>query len=61
MCMLHTLDTQKVDSFAGDLLGYLNGGSLAIMISLGHRSGLFDVMRTLPPSGCSWPVRIRSS
>lgn len=38
------------NDFAGKLLGSLNAGSLCLMISLGHRSGLFDAMAALPPS-----------
>jgi 2-polyprenyl-3-methyl-5-hydroxy-6-metoxy-1,4-benzoquinol methylase len=33
--------------FAGRMLGILNGGALALMISLGHRAGLFDAMAGL--------------
>lgn len=32
------------------LVGILNGGALAVSISVGHRVGVFDVMSTLPPS-----------
>lgn len=39
-----TFDTRRADAFAGKLLDTLNSGALALMISLGHRSGLFDVM-----------------
>jgi SAM-dependent methyltransferase len=39
-----TLDTARRDAFAERLLGILNGGALSLMISIGHRSGLFDVM-----------------
>ena len=28
----------------------LNDGALALLISVGHRTGLFDVMASLPPS-----------
>lgn len=38
------LDTEKRDGFADRLLGILNGGMTALMVSLGHRSGLFDIM-----------------
>ncbi len=31
------------------MLGILNDGALALMISIGHRTGLFDTMATLPP------------
>jgi 2-polyprenyl-3-methyl-5-hydroxy-6-metoxy-1,4-benzoquinol methylase len=32
------------------LLATLNGGALSLMLSVGHRTGLFDVMGALPPS-----------
>jgi hypothetical protein len=37
-------------SFADRLTDLSNGASLALMISLGHRSGLFDAMAKLPPA-----------
>jgi len=51
-------DTSKADSsdadvaraFAERVIGVLNDGSLALMISVGHRVGLFDVMAGLAPS-----------
>jgi SAM-dependent methyltransferase len=45
-------DTVGVGSeeFAGRLLGVLNDGALALMISIGHRTGLFDAMASLPAS-----------
>ncbi|HVH06173.1 MAG TPA: methyltransferase domain-containing protein [Myxococcota bacterium] len=42
--MTATLDAARRDAFAERLLGILNGGALSLMISIGHRSGLFDVM-----------------
>ena len=39
-----TLDPQKSEAFAGRLLGYINGAGLAMMISIGHRTGLFDAL-----------------
>ncbi|MCG8605814.1 hypothetical protein MJD09_12555, partial [bacterium] len=44
------IDTQKAEAFGEKLLGILNGGSLALMTSIGHRTGLFDTMNGLPPS-----------
>jgi len=44
------LDPAKVDAFGGRLLQTLNQGALTLLLSLGHRSGLFDTMATLPPS-----------
>jgi 2-polyprenyl-3-methyl-5-hydroxy-6-metoxy-1,4-benzoquinol methylase len=43
-------DRAKADAFAGRLLTTLNDGALCLMISIGHRTGLFDVMRELPPA-----------
>jgi 2-polyprenyl-3-methyl-5-hydroxy-6-metoxy-1,4-benzoquinol methylase len=43
-------DTAKADAFATNLLGVLNRGALSLMISVGHRTGLFDAMRELPAS-----------
>lgn len=43
-------DSHRAEAFAEEMLGVLNGGALALMLSLGHRAGLFDVMAALPPS-----------
>ncbi|QDU93280.1 class I SAM-dependent methyltransferase [Lignipirellula cremea] len=43
-------ETSVEESFADRLLGLLNGSALTMMISIGHRTGLFDVMAQLPPS-----------
>jgi len=40
-------DAAKMEAFGGKLLDILNGGMAATMISLGHRTGLFDAMATL--------------
>jgi SAM-dependent methyltransferase len=45
-----TLDQARVESFAGQVVGILNGGLTTLMMSVGHRTGLFDTMATLPPS-----------
>ncbi|MGF1567711.1 MAG: class I SAM-dependent methyltransferase [Nodosilinea sp.] len=47
---LTTFDAAKAEAFAGDLLTLLNHGALALMISVGHRTHLFDVMAALPPT-----------
>jgi SAM-dependent methyltransferase len=44
------LDAGRVEEFAGELLGTLNGGMLSLMISIGHRTGLFDTMAGLDPT-----------
>jgi 2-polyprenyl-3-methyl-5-hydroxy-6-metoxy-1,4-benzoquinol methylase len=40
----------KAEAFAGQILTALNHGALCLMLSVGHRTGLFDVLRTLPPA-----------
>jgi 2-polyprenyl-3-methyl-5-hydroxy-6-metoxy-1,4-benzoquinol methylase len=42
----------RADAFAGKVLAALNDGSLALMLSIGHRTGLFDAMSRLSPAGC---------
>ncbi len=44
------IDTAKAEAFAGRLVTALNDGALCLMASIGHRTGLFDVLSTLPPS-----------
>jgi ubiquinone/menaquinone biosynthesis C-methylase UbiE len=41
-------DKAKAEAFAGKVLTALNNGALCLMISIGHRTGLFDVMRQSP-------------
>jgi SAM-dependent methyltransferase len=43
-------DQAKAEAFAGTLLTALNHGALCLMVSVGHRTGLFDVMSKLPPA-----------
>ena len=38
------------DAFADSLLDMLNQGALALMVSIGHRTGLFDGLGELPPA-----------
>jgi 2-polyprenyl-3-methyl-5-hydroxy-6-metoxy-1,4-benzoquinol methylase len=44
------LDQNKAEEFAERMLGVLNDGALALMTSIGHRTGLFDAMAGLVPS-----------
>src|SRR5688572_26796227 len=46
----HPLDQEKLDAFAGTMLRILNDGFLALLISAGHRTGLFDTLAGLPSS-----------
>ena len=38
------------EDFASDMLATLNHGALCLMISVGHRTGLFDVMSSMAPA-----------
>jgi 2-polyprenyl-3-methyl-5-hydroxy-6-metoxy-1,4-benzoquinol methylase len=38
-------DSKRAEEFAGKLLQALNDGALCLMVSIGHRTGLFDSMR----------------
>jgi SAM-dependent methyltransferase len=48
--MSRTFDESKAGAFAEGMLAKLNNGALCIMLSIGHRTGLFDAMKDLPPS-----------
>jgi ubiquinone/menaquinone biosynthesis C-methylase UbiE len=43
-------DPAKAKAFAGKLVTAMNHGALCLMISVGHRTGLFDAMSGLAPS-----------
>ncbi len=43
-------DQNLSDAFSERLVGMLNEAALSMMISIGHRTGLFDTIATLPPS-----------
>jgi len=47
-----TIDSAKSEAFAQSLLEVLNHSGLALMISLGHRTGLFDVLARLEAATC---------
>src|SRR5262245_11636346 len=42
------LDMEKMGAFGERMSAFLNGGAAALMISIGHRVGLFDTMAQLP-------------
>ena len=44
------LDETRVEEFAGRMLDLMNSSMLSLMVSVGHRTGLFDTLATLPPS-----------
>jgi 2-polyprenyl-3-methyl-5-hydroxy-6-metoxy-1,4-benzoquinol methylase len=43
-------DAERAAAFSSRLLGALNDGALCLMVSIGHRTGLFDTMSRLPPA-----------
>lgn len=43
-------DKARAAQFMQNMTGIMNGGALALMCSIGHKTGLFDTMATLPPS-----------
>lgn len=45
-----TPERAKVEAFIGRLVDVLNSGSLALMLSIGHQTGLFDTMARLAPA-----------
>ena len=44
------VNTRQVEAFSQRLLEILNHGSLGLMISIGHRTGLFDAMSQMEPA-----------
>ncbi|QIN82076.1 methyltransferase domain-containing protein [Rubrobacter tropicus] len=44
------IDQQRAEAFAERMLGTINEASVALMTSIGHRTGLFDAMAGLDPS-----------
>jgi ubiquinone/menaquinone biosynthesis C-methylase UbiE len=45
-----SFEPARAEAFAGRMVGILNDSFTALMISIGHQTGLFDVMRGLAPS-----------
>ena len=48
--MTQQIDTAAAEAFAGKMVEIINGGFLALITSVGHRTGLFDAIAKLPPS-----------
>jgi 2-polyprenyl-3-methyl-5-hydroxy-6-metoxy-1,4-benzoquinol methylase len=42
-------DPSRAEAFGERVLDAINGGALALMLSVGHRTGLFDVLSKIPP------------
>jgi 2-polyprenyl-3-methyl-5-hydroxy-6-metoxy-1,4-benzoquinol methylase len=55
MCLNHQIsdafNDAHANAFAERLIGTLNEGALCLMLSIGHRTGLFDTLASLPASG----------
>ena len=45
-----TFNDARAEAFAEKMIGVLNNGALALMISVGHRTRLFDVLAKLDPA-----------
>ncbi len=46
------IDHAKAEEFGGQMVGMLNGAMLGLMTSIGHRTGLFDKMASMPLASC---------
>jgi hypothetical protein len=46
----HSMDAERAQGFALRVQQILDGGALALLLSIGHRTGLFDVMASMPPA-----------
>ncbi|MDQ4075723.1 MAG: class I SAM-dependent methyltransferase [Chloroflexota bacterium] len=44
------LNQQQAEAFGERLVGMLNEGALAHLVSIGHQTGLFDTLSILPPA-----------
>ena len=43
-------DTARAEAFCERIAGTVEQGAIAVMVSIGHRTGLFDTMAAIPPS-----------
>lgn len=46
----HAIDQARSDAFAEHMLEILNHAALSLMISIGHKTHLFDLLAELPPA-----------
>ena len=44
------IDKEKADAFQKRMMALVNDAGLALSVSIGHRTGLYDAMASLPPS-----------
>jgi hypothetical protein len=47
---VQAFDREAAEQFAERMLGVVNGAAVTLMVSIGHRTGLFATMSELPPS-----------
>jgi hypothetical protein len=47
---MSVIDTARSQAFGERALDIVNSGCLSLMLSIGHRTGLFDTLATLAPS-----------
>ena len=45
-----SFDTTAAEAFGERMMDTLNAGALSLMISVGHRTGLFDTMAEMEPA-----------
>lgn len=43
-------DSTKAEAFAEHVANTINSGAISVMLSIGHRTGLFDLMADMPPA-----------
>lgn len=48
-----SFDKDRAKAFLTQMVSVMNGGAMALMCSLGHRTGLFDVMAGMEPSSAA--------
>jgi 2-polyprenyl-3-methyl-5-hydroxy-6-metoxy-1,4-benzoquinol methylase len=53
-----TIDQARAEAFASKMIGVLNGGALALMTSIGHRTGLFDALAKLSEPSSSQQIAL---
>ena len=51
------LNQTKLEAFGEKMIGVMNNAALGLMTSIGHQTGLFDMMAGLPPSTCAQIAR----
>jgi 2-polyprenyl-3-methyl-5-hydroxy-6-metoxy-1,4-benzoquinol methylase len=58
MCLVHEINQTRAEEFAGQMVQLINHSALSYMVSIGHRTGLFDTIRNIGPSTCESIAKI---